>query len=313
MRVILAEIEKTMKIWLCYPLLIGFWAVFPLLWVSPFVFQGLALVGGLSSSPFKNLTGTGNYMAFVLIGAMVSTYVFSGLWGVGNSLREETYWGTLEFIYATLMVIFQALICVFLFGVALTLGKLLPILLILVLLLVGFYGFAIAFAGLTLLIKEAHGLVHTMEYVFYLYALVAIRAIMLLNKGFGEVWQVTLILLLIILLQLGLLHLIFKLIFDINGILPSLLVVGLMLIAIYGLGMMIAALALFLQKISHLLPTTYGILTIRHLLIGEEMGFSMATSLFRLAILGMVWVGFGLFIFALVDKKTRREGTLGHY
>jgi len=229
-----------MKIWLCYPVLIGFWAVFPLLWVLPFIFQGLALVGGLSSLPFKNLTGTENYMAFVLIGAMVSTYVFSGLWGVGNSLREETYWGTLEFIflsptrpivvligktiaefiYATLMVIFQALICVFLFGVALTLGKLLPILLILVFLLVGFYGFAIAFAGLTLLIKEAHGLVHTMEYVFYLfspirypvevnpitkvisalvpltYALVAIRALMLLNKSFGEIWQVTLILLL---------------------------------------------------------------------------------------------------------------------
>ncbi len=75
----------------------------------------------------------------------------------------------------------------------------------------------------------------------------------------------------------------------------------------------LSVLPLFLQKISHLLPTTYGILTIRHFLIGEEMGFSLATSLFRLAILGVVWVGFGLFIFALVDKKTRREGTLGHY
>ncbi|MEO0076319.1 MAG: hypothetical protein ABIK19_01450, partial [candidate division WOR-3 bacterium] len=81
-----------------------------------------------------------------------------------------------------------------------------PVLLIVLLLVVGFYGFAIAFAGFTLLIKEVHGWVHTLEWIFYLfspirypvevspitktlsafipltYALVAIRAIILLNK-----------------------------------------------------------------------------------------------------------------------------------
>ncbi|HID94857.1 MAG TPA: ABC transporter permease [Candidatus Latescibacteria bacterium] len=238
LEVIVAEVKKTAKIWLCYPVMLIFWGIFPLLWVLPFVFQGIALTGGLTSVPFKNLTGTENYIAFVLIGAMVSTYVFSGLWGVGNALREETYWGTLEFIivsptspftvlmgktvaefiYATLLVFMQALLSVFVFGIAITLGKLLPILFILVLLMIGFYGFAIAFAGLTLLIKEAHGLVHTMEWAFFLfspirypveinpitkvvstvipltYALVAIRAILLLDKSFAQIWRVTLIL-----------------------------------------------------------------------------------------------------------------------
>ena len=99
--VIRAEFRKTLRVWLSYPIMMFFWGVFPLLWVMPFVFQGRALVGGATSESFAELTGSGNYLAFVLIGAMVSTFVFSALWGVGNSLREETYWGTMEYIIAS--------------------------------------------------------------------------------------------------------------------------------------------------------------------------------------------------------------------
>lgn len=239
LRVIREEAIKMWKIWWTYKILIVFWGFFPLLWVLPFVFQGRALVGGMASASFKQLTGTEQYLPYILIGAMVSTYVFSGLWGIGNSLREETYWGTLEyiiisptspiiillgkvlceFIYATATVTFQALICIFLFGINITLAKILPILLIVALLLIAFYSFAIAFAGLTLLIKETHGLVRTFEWVFYLfspirypveinpitkfvsmfipltYALVAIRMIVLVNRPGYSMWHVVLILL----------------------------------------------------------------------------------------------------------------------
>jgi ABC-2 type transport system permease protein len=237
-KIVFAEFKKSVKIWLAYPILIVFWGIFPLLWVLPFVFQGKALVGGMSSMPFKELTGSANYLPFVLIGAMVSTYIFSGLWGVGNSLREETYWGTLEyiivsptnpvvvllgktlaeFVYATVNVTFQALVATIFLGLSLTIAKVFPVMIIVVLLLVGFYGFAIAFAGFTLLIKEVHGWVHTLEWVFYLfspirypvevspitkaistivpltYALVAIRGIILLNKHIINLWQTVLIL-----------------------------------------------------------------------------------------------------------------------
>lgn len=233
-----AEIKKTAKIWLSYKILLFYWAIFPLIWVIPYIFQGKALVGGLTSGPFAQLTGSENYLAFVLIGAMVSTYIFSGLWGVGNSLREETYWGTLEyiiasptsllviligktlaeFLYATVMVLFQASFAIIFFGIEITLNKLLPLMMIVVLLVIGFYGFAIAFAGFTLLIKEVHGWVHTLEWVFFLfspirypvevnpitklvsafvpltYALVAIRAIILLNKNVINLWQILVIL-----------------------------------------------------------------------------------------------------------------------
>ncbi|MEO0075098.1 MAG: ABC transporter permease [candidate division WOR-3 bacterium] len=236
--VIWAEFKKSVKIWISYPIMLVFWAIAPFMWVLPFIFQGKALVGGLSSNAFKELTGSPHYLPFVLIGAMVSTYIFSGLWGVGNSLREETYWGTLEyiivsptnpivvllgktlaeFVYATVNVTMQAIIATIFLGLNLTISKILPVLLIVLLLVIGFYGFAIAFAGFTLLIKEAHGWVHTLEWVFYLfspirypveispltktlsalipltYALVAIRAIILLNKNVLHLQQTILIL-----------------------------------------------------------------------------------------------------------------------
>jgi len=225
--VIRAEMAKTFRIYLSYPIIVVFWAVFPMLWVLPFLFQGKAFIGSGSSAAFEQLTGSGNYMAFILIGAMVSNFVFSALWGVGNSLREETYWGTMEYVIAspthplviligktlseaaltTVIVALQALVVSLLpFGIRFTFANVLPVLALIGLLMLGFYGFAIAFAGFTLLIKEVHGWVHTLEWVFFLFspirypvqvnvitavvsklipltwALVAIRAIILLNQ-----------------------------------------------------------------------------------------------------------------------------------
>ncbi|MEN9979351.1 MAG: ABC transporter permease [candidate division WOR-3 bacterium] len=238
LRAVGAEFIKTMRIWFSYPIMLVFWAVFPLLWVLPYVFQGRALVGSGTSEAFRQLTGSGNYLAFVLIGAMISTFVFSALWGVGNSLREETYWGTMEYIIAspthplviligktlaewtwsTVMVLFQALIIALFFGVQFTLAKILPVLLLVILLMIGFYGFAIAFAGFTLLIKEVHGWVHTLEWIFFLFspirypvqvnpitaavstlipltwALIAIRGIILLNRSEVNLYQTVLVL-----------------------------------------------------------------------------------------------------------------------
>lgn len=238
--VIRAEMSKTIRIYFAYPVIVVFWAVFPMLWVVPFVFQGRALVGSASSAAFEQLTGSGNYLAFVLIGAMVSNFVFSGIWGVGNSLREETYWGTMEYIIAsptnllvvlvgktlaealvtTGIVILQAtVISVLPFGISFTVAKVLPVLLLVGLLMVGFYGFTIAFAGFTLLIKEVHGWIHTLEWVFFLFspirypvqvnpvtqlvsrlipltwALVAIRGIILLNRNEVSLGRTVLVLL----------------------------------------------------------------------------------------------------------------------
>ncbi|MEO0080468.1 MAG: ABC transporter permease [candidate division WOR-3 bacterium] len=128
------------------------------------------------------------------------------------------------------------------------------------------------------------------------------------------------------------------------GLLPSLGTVALMLVALYGIGMLMASLTLVfkqgwlisealasilmvitpiayplavlpvvLQKAALAVPTTYGILTVRHFLLGERMAFSIADSFLRLALLCCIWVAFGLAIFTIIDRYTRRSGTLSHY
>jgi ABC-2 type transport system permease protein len=149
---------------------------------------------------------------------------------------------------------------------------------------------------------------------------------------------------LMIFLQILVINLIFKLTINPQGILPSLIVIGLMLIALYGFGLLIASLTLilkqgwlvsealsglmmiitpiayplavlpvFLKKAAMFLPTTYGIMTVRHFLIGERLDFSLATAFIRLLLLGIFWVGVGIIFFELIDRKTRRSGTVAHY
>ena len=190
LRLVWEEFKKNLKILLCYPVVWGFWAIFPILWVLPLVFQGKALVGSLSSASFASLTGSDNYLAFVLIGSIVSTYAMSSLWGMGQSLREESYWGTLELIltapirplpvligkailesaFATVGAVIQAAIFTFFLGVELSFGKILPVLFVMILLLLGLYGAGLALAAVTLLIKESRGLVNTLNWGFYLFS-----------------------------------------------------------------------------------------------------------------------------------------------
>lgn len=190
MRIILEEIRKNFKIMLSYPIEIFFWTIFPLLWMIPLIFQGKALVGGLSSSSFGNLAGTEEYIPYILIGAIFSTYMFSAVWSMGSSFRDEMYFGTLEYvlssptpqyvllfakaIYNTLLssifVVFQIFLCTLFFGLHISLFRIAPFLIILLLLLVGLYGIGFFAAALTLLVKEAHGLLHVFEYVLFLFS-----------------------------------------------------------------------------------------------------------------------------------------------
>ncbi len=266
--VIRAEMVKTWRIYLSYPIMVAFWAIFPMLWVVPFVFQGRALVGSMDSEAFRALTGSGNYMAFVLIGAMVSNFVFSGLWGVGNSLREETYWGTMEYIIAsptnplviligktlaealltTIIVALQAVIISILpFGIHLTLAKILPVLLLVGLLMLGFYGFAIAFAGFTLLIKEVHGWVHTLEWVFFLFSPIRYPV-------------------------------------QVNAI---------------------------TKIVSTLIPLTWALVAIRGIIMLGRNEVSLSRTVAVLLVMDAVLLVTGYFIFAWLERKTRKDGTVG--
>ncbi|MDI6839816.1 MAG: ABC transporter permease [bacterium] len=149
---------------------------------------------------------------------------------------------------------------------------------------------------------------------------------------------------LIMLVQLIAITIFFNLFVESGGIIPSLFIVVLMLLSLYGLGILIAGLTLtvkqgyviaeavytlfsiatpiaypiavlplFLQKVSLLLPTTYGIIGVRHYLVGEGLNISIPILLLRLFLLIILWVVFGLSIFIITDKRVRQRGTLAHY
>jgi ABC-2 type transport system permease protein len=148
----------------------------------------------------------------------------------------------------------------------------------------------------------------------------------------------------IIIFQIALIYAIFGLTLHVAGILPSLVIIGIMLVALYGLGVMVSALTLIfkegwiiseilastisivtpiayplavlpslLQKTALFFPTTYGIMGIRHFLMGEILSFTVWDAFWRLLLLGILWTGFGIFVFNLVDRRVRREGTLSEY
>ncbi len=150
--------------------------------------------------------------------------------------------------------------------------------------------------------------------------------------------------LLMIAVQILFIVLVFSIHINPLGLLPSLAIIGLMMVALYGIGMVMASttlifkqgwlisealasilmvitpiayplavLPIFLQQAALAVPTTYGILTARHFLLGEQMSFTIADAFLRLGILSVIWVAFGLTVFTLIDRYTRRSGTLSHY
>lgn len=242
----------------------------PLIYILPFVFYGIALVGGRDSPNLQRLVGNGDIITYVVLGYVVMGFLNTACWGMGWSLRKEQWYGTIETIFAAPVPRW-----VYIAGMA------------------------------------THSTLH--------------------QGGMIGV-------------QIVCIHLFFKIFLNASGILPSLILIGLMLIALYGMGMMVAALALifkegwivseimhsiiavvtpiayplavlpiFLRAIAKYMPTTYGVLGIRHFLIGERVFFSIPEAVFKLLGFSVVWVGLGIMIFLLIDKKVRRDGTLAHY
>ncbi len=148
----------------------------------------------------------------------------------------------------------------------------------------------------------------------------------------------------ILFFQIAVVYLLFGVILNVQGILPVLVFIALMLVSLMGLGLMVSGLALIfkegwivsevlyslitivtpiayplavlpplLQKLSVMMPTTYAITGIRHFLIAETMEFTVWDAYSRLIIIGVCWVVTGLLMFHIVDRKVRREGTLGEY
>jgi len=232
--VVWSEVVKNLKFLMAYPVIFVFWTIFPFFWFLTFIFQGQAIVGGLQSASFAEIAGTPEYIPFIILGAILNGYVLTSLYGVGESIRREAYQGTLDYllsspcnkafiligkavsesISSTVYAVIQLIVCIVFFGIELTLGVIMPIILILILMILGLYGIALMLAALSLQFKQAHDLAHTLEYVFYLfspvrypvqalpfwaqiigrflpltYALIAVRSLVLLKQNFPAIYE----------------------------------------------------------------------------------------------------------------------------
>ena len=188
--VVWSELVKNIKSLLAYPTIIVFWAIFPVFWFIPFVLQGQAFVGGLESASFAQITGSGEYVPFIVIGAVLNSYVNTLLYGMGENIRKEAYQGTLDYVLvapcnqvyvligkalseslsSTIFAISQLAISVLLFGMNITLGVMLPVFFIVILLILGLYGIALILAAFSLMYKQSYDLSETIGYIFYIFA-----------------------------------------------------------------------------------------------------------------------------------------------
>ncbi len=142
-------------------------------------------------------------------------------------------------------------------------------------------------------------------------------------------------------LQLIVIYLTFGLALNIGGILPALGIFALMMLALYGFGIVISALSLILkegymvsdglysimtilspvayplivlptlaQQASNIFPTASALIGMRSYLIPNYQPEVVTNVFLHLLVLGAVWILFGIFVFRLTDIYVRKRGML---
>lgn len=182
--VLWAVVKKEWQVFLRYPLNAVMRIVEPIMWLVPVYFMGMSFSVDGQAVGFAAYTGTSNFLTFILLGSVVSSYVSAVLWGIGFSLKHEMEQGTLESLWLTpnsrlwllvgrstvsvlitgLNTIGVGLVAYFLFGFEIT-GSILAALAVLFPMIIALYGFGIAYAGIVLYLREANALSDMGDYV----------------------------------------------------------------------------------------------------------------------------------------------------
>ncbi len=183
-RAVLAIAKKNWLHFLRYPLNAIFQIVQPLMWLTPVYFLGRSFATSQGNVGFAAYTGISDYMAFIIVGSILSSYISAVFWGMGLALKTEMDSGVLESNWMTpvprpLLLVGQTItnlgittlncILVFvlawlLFGFSIS-GNFLAAALTLIPMLVALYGFGFAFAALVLLIRESNTLIDVSDFV----------------------------------------------------------------------------------------------------------------------------------------------------
>lgn len=171
-----------------YPLRIVSRFFGPLVWVAPFLIFGRALLGGADSQTLESLTGISHMPTFVIVGTIVTTISFTMLWLMSFAIRLESYRGTFESIYAcpvskflffmgklmassiwaSFYIAGLLLLGVLVLDIQFIWTRLPEMILVIIMLFFAMFGFGLILAGMVLVYKESHTLLHFVDGLFSL-------------------------------------------------------------------------------------------------------------------------------------------------
>jgi ABC-2 type transport system permease protein len=191
-RVLLVMARKEWTIFTRYPSWVLAYVIWPVLFPLGMIFTARALSGPDQSSlpAFAALSGTTHYVAYIVIGLTVYTWLNITLWDVGFQLRGEQMRGTLESNWlcpvwrfsimlgpsltklgtSLLFLIMAVLEFRLIFGVNLVGNNVPLVLLILLLTVPSIYGIGVAFGSLVIRVQEAGSLVLLIRGLFMVFA-----------------------------------------------------------------------------------------------------------------------------------------------
>jgi ABC-2 type transport system permease protein len=178
LHVIYARFLLGLKLYFRYPVNILNTLFDPLMWLTPFYFMGKAFMKGGTLTGFEKYTGNSNFIGFLVVGYIVSSFVGTVFWSLGFSLQDEMRSGVLEsnwsapvnrivlllgkclfsFCTTTFEVILACIVCHFAFGFTMN-SQILRALVFLIPGIIGLLGLGIAISALVLIAKNANPII----------------------------------------------------------------------------------------------------------------------------------------------------------
>jgi ABC-2 type transport system permease protein len=191
LRAVGAIARKEWLIFRRYPSWVLSLFIWPVLFPFGYIFTAKALGGpdGAALDMFRSLTGTADYVGFIVVGSALWMWLNMTLWDVGMYLRNEQMHGTLESnwlcptwrvslmlggaltkgLVSLLFLAASLLEFRLIFGVQIESGNLGLALLVLLLMIPIIHGIGIAFASLVLRFKEANAMVFLVRGIFMIF------------------------------------------------------------------------------------------------------------------------------------------------
>ena len=161
----------------------------PIVWLTPVYFMGQAFSINGEARGFAAYSGTTDYMSFILMGTALSNFINSVFWGMGYALKNDMDAGVLEsnwlapvprplllightftnLIVTAITSLLMLAVAGLIFGFRPT-GNILATFLTVLPMLLGLYGFGLAFAGIVMIVREANTLVDMSSFLVTLFS-----------------------------------------------------------------------------------------------------------------------------------------------